>query len=100
MHAFLLALLAIAAPGLAFAQEMAAPRPLSVVEDAVLRLGDVFENAGERATQAIGAAPAPGRRLVLDVAQLSALARAHNLSWRPLSAHERAVVERPGRAVP
>jgi flagellar basal body P-ring formation protein FlgA len=100
MRAFLLALLAIAAPGLAAAQEMAAPRPLSVVEDAVLRLGDVFENAGERATQAIGAAPAPGRRLVLDVAQLSALARAHNLPWRPLSAHERTVVERPGRPVP
>jgi flagellar basal body P-ring formation protein FlgA len=85
---------------LAGAQEMAAPRPLSVVEDAVLRLGDVFESAGERSTQAIGAAPAPGRRLVIDVAQLSALARAHNLSWRPLSAHERVVVERPGRAVP
>jgi flagellar basal body P-ring formation protein FlgA len=99
MRLLAFALLALA-PSLAFAQEMAAPRPLSVVEDAVLRLGDVFENAGERATQAIGAAPAPGRRLVLDVAQLSALARAHNLSWRPLSAHERVVVERPGRAVP
>ena len=37
---------------------------------------------------------------MLDVAQLSALARAHNLAWRPLSAHERVVVERPGRAVP
>jgi flagellar basal body P-ring formation protein FlgA len=100
MRLLAFALLALAAPSLAFAQEMAAPRPLSVVEDAVLRLGDVFENAGERAGQAIGAAPAPGRRLVLDVAQLSALARAHNLAWRPLSAHERVVVERPGRAVP
>jgi flagellar basal body P-ring formation protein FlgA len=100
MRLLAFALLALAAPSLAFAQEMAAPRPLTVVEDAVLRLGDVFENAGERAGQAIGAAPAPGRRLVLDVAQLSALARAHNLAWRPLSAHERVVVERPGRAVP
>jgi flagella basal body P-ring formation protein FlgA len=89
-------LLPVAVP----AHEMAAPRPLSIVEEPVLRLGDVFENAGERAAQAIGAAPAPGRRLVLDVAQLSALARAHNLPWRPLTAHERAVVERPGRPVP
>ena len=87
-------------PALASAQEMAAPRPLSVVEEPVLRLGDVFENAGPKAGQAIGAAPAPGRRLVLDTAQLSALARAHGLPWHPLSAHERAVVERPGRAVP
>ena len=99
MRAFALAFLLLA-PTLASAQEMAAPRPFSVVEEPVLRLGDVFENAGERSTQAIGAAPAPGRRLVLDTAQLSALARAHNLPWRPLSAHDRAVVERPGRAVP
>src|ERR687894_692575 len=73
---FLAALLACLPPLAAAAQEMAAPRPFSVVEEPVLRLGDVFENAGERAAQAIGAAPAPGRRLVLDAAQLSALARA------------------------
>ena len=91
--------LSLSAPA-AVAQEMVAPRPLSVVDNPVLRLGDVFENAGERAGQAIGAAPAPGRRLVLDVAQLSAIAHAHNLPWRPLSAYERAVVERPGRPVP
>ena len=96
----LLLLCALLVPSFAAAQEMAAPRPLSVVEDAVLRLGDVFENAGPRAGQAIGAAPAPGRRLVLDAAQLLGLARAHNLPWRPLSANDRAVVERPGRAVP
>ncbi len=101
MRALALAVLAVfPALAAASAQEMAAPRPLSVVEEPVLRLGDVFENAGPRAAQAIGAAPAPGRRLVLDAAQLSALARAHGLAWRPLSAHERAVVERPGRAVP
>lgn len=100
MRALAFAVLALLAPlATAAAQETAAPRPLSVVEEPVLRLGDVFENAGPRAGQAIGAAPAPGRRLVLDAAQLSALARAHGLPWRPLSAHERAVVERPGRAV-
>ncbi len=100
MRAAALALLALFPSLAATAGEMAAPRPFSVVEEPVLRLGDVFENAGAGAAQAIGAAPAPGRRLVLDAAQLSALARAHNLPWRPLSAHERAVVDRPGRAVP
>jgi flagella basal body P-ring formation protein FlgA len=84
----------------AAAQEMPAARPLAVVEAATLRLGDIFENAGPRAGQAIGAAPAPGRRFVLEVAQLAAIARAHGLAWRPLSANERVVVERPGRAVP
>ncbi|GGC46717.1 hypothetical protein GCM10011504_26390 [Siccirubricoccus deserti] len=84
----------------AAAQEMPAARPLAVVEAATLRLGDIFENAGPRAGQAIGAAPAPGRRFVLEVAQLAAIARAHGVAWRPLSANERVVVERPGRAVP
>ncbi len=71
-----------------------------MVEDATLRLGDVFEGAGPRAAQAIGAAPAPGRRLVIEAAQRAALARAHGLAWRPLSAQERVVVERPGQALP
>jgi flagella basal body P-ring formation protein FlgA len=91
-------LLLLALP--AAAQELAGPRPLVLAEDPVLRLGDVFEGAGVRAAQPIGAAPAPGRRLVIEAAQLAALARAHGLPWRPLSAQERVVVERPGQAVP
>ncbi|WP_187829947.1 flagellar basal body P-ring formation chaperone FlgA [Siccirubricoccus phaeus] len=79
---------------------LAAARPLSLVDSATLRLGDLFENAGPRAGQAIGAAPAPGHRMVVELAQLAALARAYGLAWRPVSGHERVVVERPGRAVP
>jgi flagella basal body P-ring formation protein FlgA len=82
------------------AQDLTGPRPLAVVEEATLRLGDIFEGAGLRAGQAIGAAPAPGRRLVIEAAQLAALARAHGLAWRPLSAQERVVVERPGQVLP
>ncbi|MDO9709364.1 flagellar basal body P-ring formation chaperone FlgA [Paracraurococcus lichenis] len=93
---FLLLLLALPAA----AQELAGPRPLVVTEDTVLRLGDIFEGAGPRAAQPIGAAPAPGRRLVIEAPQLAALARAQGLPWRPVSAQERVVVERPGQAVP
>jgi len=75
------------------------PRPLVLVEEPMLRLGDLFENAGRLASQAIGAAPAPGRRVVLDAADLSAIARRHGLPWRPLSGEERSIVERPGRPV-
>lgn len=96
----LLALLALLALSPAAAQELAAPRPVAVVDDAVLRLGDVFDGAGARAAAPIGVAPAPGRRLVIEAAQLLALARAQGLAWHPLSAHERVVVERPGRPVP
>ena len=91
-------LLACAAP--ATAQELAAARPLAVVEDPTLRLGDVFDGAGPRAGLAIGVSPAPGQRLVLEVPQLMALARQHGLGWRPLSPHERVVVQRPGRPIP
>lgn len=97
MHVLLLLLLLLAVP--AKAQELATIRPLVTTGEATLRLGDVFEGAGPRAALAIGASPAPGRRLVLEVPQLQALARAHGLAWRPLSAFERVVVERPGRAV-
>ncbi|SDB54333.1 flagellar basal body P-ring formation chaperone FlgA [Belnapia rosea] len=90
-------LLLLAAP--AAAQEFAVLRPQSLVEAPVLRLGDVFDGAGPRAAQPIGASPAPGRRLVLEATQLAALARAHGLAWRPLSGYDRAVVERPGRPV-
>ncbi|BDG73027.1 flagellar basal body P-ring formation chaperone FlgA [Roseomonas fluvialis] len=75
------------------------PRPVVLAEDAMLRLGDIFENAGARATQAVGAAPAPGRRMLLDAANLAAIARRHGLPWQPLSGEERSVVERPGRPV-
>lgn len=77
--------------------EVASLRPVVVAEDATLRLGDLVDGLGAQASQAIGAAPAPGRRLVLEAVQLQALARQHGIAWRPLGAHERAVVERPGR---
>jgi len=76
------------------------PRPLVLAEEPLLRLGDIFENAGRLAHQAVGAAPAPGRRMLLDTANLAAIARRHGLAWRPLSGEERSVVERPGRPVP
>jgi flagella basal body P-ring formation protein FlgA len=94
-----LPLLALALP--ARAQDLPpAARPVVLAEDALLRLGDIFENAGPLAQQAVGAAPAPGRRMVLDAANLAAIARRHRLAWRPLSGQERSVVERPGRPVP
>lgn len=77
-----------------------APRPVAVAEEPLLRLGDIFENAGRLAGQAVGAAPAPGRRMMLDASQLAAVARRHGLAWRPLTGEERSIVERPGRPIP
>ena len=79
--------------------ELATLRPFAVVDDSVVRLGDLFEGAGPRATAALGPAPAPGARQVVEAAQLLGIARAHGIVWRPMSANERVVIERPGRAV-
>jgi flagellar basal body P-ring formation protein FlgA len=93
MRALLLALLLLAP-----AAEAATPRPHAVVDGEQLRLADLFDGAGPRGTVPIGPAPAPGGRLIVEAAQLAAIARQHGLAWRPLGA-ERVVIERPGRAV-
>jgi flagella basal body P-ring formation protein FlgA len=78
--------------------EKPAPRPFAVVDQAVVRLSDLFENAGSRGGAVLGPAPAPGARVVVEAPQLHAIARANGLDWRPMGA-ERVVLERPGRAL-
>ncbi|MGG5808792.1 flagellar basal body P-ring formation chaperone FlgA [Falsiroseomonas sp. CW058] len=96
MRTLLLLLLLAAAPARA---ELATLRPFVVVDDAVLRLGDIFEGAGPRAAAVLGPAPAPGARLVVEAPQLLAIARSQGIGWRPVAGADRVVVERPGRAV-
>ena len=97
MRILLLALVLLAGPARA---DLATLRPFAVVDDAVVRVADLFENAGPRAAVVLGPAPAPGARLVIETQQLAAIARAQNLAWRPAGGTERVVLERPGRAVP
>jgi flagella basal body P-ring formation protein FlgA len=91
----LTALLTAAFP--AVAQDFVTPRPHAVIEGGVVTLGDLFENAGPRAVQPLGPAPAPGRRFVIEAPQLAIIARDGELSWMPLAGDERVIVERPGR---
>jgi flagella basal body P-ring formation protein FlgA len=71
-----------------------------VVHEQVVTLGHLFANlpVGIEATP-IGPAPLPGQRWVLEGRQLSLIARDHSLAWRPASANERLVLERPGRRI-
>jgi flagella basal body P-ring formation protein FlgA len=98
MRAILLAFNLLFMPA-AQGQELATLRPFAVVDDAVIRLGDLFEGAGPRAGAVLGPAPAPGARQVVEAAQLLAIARSQGIAWRPMSGGDRAVIERPGRAV-
>jgi len=75
-------------------------RPRVVVEAPVLRIVDLFDNAGPAGARVIARAPAPGQRLTLDAGDLARLARTHGLAWRPASVADHALVERPGAPVP
>lgn len=97
MRALLLLLLLFPASARA---ELATIRPFAVVEDGVVRLSDLFENAGPRGAVVLGPAPAPGGRVVVEAAQLAGIARANGIAWRPAGGAERVVIERPGRALP
>src|SRR5690606_27709006 len=68
-----------------------------VVEDDVVRLGDIFEDAGQYSDRAVLNAPAPGRKLTLDARWLAEAARVYRVSWQPLSRFDRVVVERAGK---
>lgn len=93
----LLALLATLLPTLAAAQPTL--RPFATLEDAVVRLEDLFEGTGPLGATPLGPAPPPGQRLVVEAPQLAAIARRSGLDWRPASGADRAVLDRPGRAL-
>ncbi len=97
-----LALGALALPALAQAQAQAQAilRSHALLESDVLRLSDLFDQAGPRADTVIAAAPLPGRRMVLETQNLINIARQNGVIWRPLTGTERIVIERPGRPIP
>jgi flagellar basal body P-ring formation protein FlgA len=69
------------------------------ITDDVIRVGDLWENAGEKADLAVAKAPQPGHRVTLDVRWLSSLATRNGLDWRPLSAFDHIVIERTGQTL-
>lgn len=64
-----------------------------------VRLSDLWTDAGPRAGEVIGAAPAPGTSQVVAAAQLAHIARLYGVAWTPAHTGERVVLERPGRAL-
>ncbi len=92
-----LALSVLAPPAAAAPAAEAAPvtlRQSVTVSGGLVRLGDLFVPAGDKAEAAVAYAPAPGKRAIFDARWLYRVARAYGLNWRPLSIHEKAVVAR------
>ncbi|CAA7623165.1 flagellar basal body P-ring formation chaperone FlgA [Magnetospirillum sp. SS-4] len=84
----------------AAAAELPPQLKASVVIDAdIIRLGDLWENIGDKAEVPLANAPQPGKRVTLETRWLAVVAQSHGLDWRPATPFERSVVERSGQTV-
>ena len=93
-------LLASLALALAGSSEAATLRTMTTLHAPIVRLGDLFADAGANAERVLGPGPGPGGRIVVEAAQLAAIARQFGVDWRPASPADRAVLERAGRPLP
>lgn len=71
-------------------------KPYATLTAGVVRLSDLFDGADDRA---LGPAPAPGGRIVVEAAQLGAIARMFGVEWRANGPGDRSILERPGRSL-
>lgn len=74
-------------------------RPAGSLSASVVKLSDLFDDLGAGVDRVIGPGPAPGGRIIVEAAQLSAIARQFGVDWRPASQADRVVLERPGRTL-
>ena len=72
-------------------------RTMTTLHAPVVRLSDLFDDAGANADRVLGPGPGAGGRIVVEAAQLGAIARQFGVDWRPVSSADRAVLEWPGR---
>jgi flagellar basal body P-ring formation protein FlgA len=70
---------------------------LVVVEGDIVRLSDIFDGANN--DRAVLRAPAPGRRVAVEIQQLTEIARANGIAWRPQTRFDRVLIERMGRTL-
>lgn len=66
------------------------------VDRDVVRLSDLFIDAGKHGKTIVANAPAPGRSETFGAQQLQNIARRAGLDWYPESRYDRTVVRRPG----
>ncbi len=69
------------------------------VTDKYVLLGDLFENAGEKADKAVAYSPRPGKSTTFEARWLYKVARSYQLDWRPHSLNVRAVVIRDSNVI-
>jgi flagella basal body P-ring formation protein FlgA len=70
------------------------------LQDALVRLSDLFDDLEPGTDRVLGPGPAPGGRIVVEAGQLGAIARQFGVDWRAASPSDRVVIDRPGRTLP
>jgi flagella basal body P-ring formation protein FlgA len=80
--------------------EAATLRAATTLSSPVVHVADLFDDAGPAGLRELGSGPAPGARIVIEAAQLAAIARQYGVDWRPGDGGDRAVLDRPGRMLP
>jgi flagella basal body P-ring formation protein FlgA len=74
-------------------------RPVGSLTAATVKLSDLFDDLDAGVDRVIGPGPAPGGRIIVEAAQLGAIARQFGVDWRPSSQSDHVVLERPGRPI-
>jgi flagella basal body P-ring formation protein FlgA len=72
-------------------------RTVTALHGPLVLLRDLFDDAGPNAGRVLGPGPGPGDRIIVEAAQLNAIARQFGVAWRSVSPADRAVLEWPGR---
>ena len=84
---------------IAASAQAATLRTMTTLQGPRVKLSDLFDDAGVNANRVLGPGPAPGGRIVVEAAQLSAIAHQFDVDWRPSSSADRAVLDWPGQAL-
>lgn len=74
-------------------------KTISTVNDDVIRVGDVFEDAGANGGAVVGRSPAPGTDMTLNARTLLRIAAAYQIDWKPLSVTDQSLIKREAHTV-
>jgi flagella basal body P-ring formation protein FlgA len=74
-------------------------RPNLTVTDSVVRLGDLFTDAGEKSETVLFEAPLPGKYVQISAFELTKIATSHGLNWQKPDYLKRVKLNREGTLV-
>jgi flagella basal body P-ring formation protein FlgA len=77
--------------------QAASLRTATTLHSQYVYLRDLFDDAGRNADRLLGPGPGPGERIIVQAAQLDAIARQYDVAWRSIASGDRAILEWPGQ---